>query len=215
MWNCPHFAFPIILGVSEPANSPELLENYRRSSRERIAIDGVTKTRYEWARQQRKLETAVRRQKDIATGDGVLRREAQYKIERYQAAYDRITDRAMLTADKSRKRMSGVRSVKTFDEKAVFASKELLDIHLEKHLKEYGDVSEDEYINRARELLQNEPSDDILVFKRTNGDALKYRISTNESVVGTRERKIQTTFRPKRGRKHWDNVIRKKGWSKT
>ena len=38
-----------------------------------------------------------------------------------------------------------VRSVKTFDEKAVFASKELLDIHLEKHLKEYGDVSEDEY----------------------------------------------------------------------
>ena len=72
---------PIILGVSEPANSPELLENYRRSSGKRIAIDGATKTRYEWTRQQRKLETAVRRQKDIATGDGVLRREAQYKIE--------------------------------------------------------------------------------------------------------------------------------------
>ena len=103
----------------------ELLENYRRSSGKRIAIDGATKTRYEWTRQQRKLETAVRRQKDIATGDGVLRREAQYKIERYQAAYDRITDKAMLTADKSRMRMSGVRSVKTFDEKAVFCKQRI------------------------------------------------------------------------------------------
>lgn len=60
--------------------------------------------------------TAVRRQKDIANtakaaGDDVLRREAQYNIERYQAAYDRITDKAMLTPDKSRMRVSGFRSV--------------------------------------------------------------------------------------------------------
>lgn len=116
-WNCRHFAFPIILGVSEPANSKTLLANYRRTSRERVTIDGVTKTRYEWTQQQRKLETAVRRQKDIANtakaaGDDVLRREAQYNIERYQAAYDRITDKAMLTPDRSRMRVSGFSSVK-------------------------------------------------------------------------------------------------------
>ena len=120
MWNCRHFAFPIILGVSEPANSKELLENYRRTSREKITIDGVTKTRYEWTQQQRKLETAVRRQKDIANtakaaGDDVLRREAQYNIERYQAAYDRITDKAMLTPDRSRMRVSGFSSVKPLE----------------------------------------------------------------------------------------------------
>lgn len=116
MWNCRHFAFPIILGVSEPANSKELLENYRRTSREKITIDGVTKTRYEWTQQQRKLETKVRQQKDIANtakaaGDDVLRREAQYNIERYQAAYDRITDKAMLTPDRSRMRVSGFSSL--------------------------------------------------------------------------------------------------------
>ena len=121
MWNCRHFAFPIILGVSEPANSKELLENYRRTSREKITIDGVTKTRYEWTQQQRKLETAVRRQKDIANtakaaGDDVLRREAQYNIERYQAAYDRITDKAMLMPDKSRMQVSGFSSVKTIEQ---------------------------------------------------------------------------------------------------
>lgn len=125
MWNCRHFAFPIILGVSEPANSKELLENYRRTSREKITIDGVTKTRYEWTQQQRKLETAVRRQKDIANtakaaGDDVLRREAQYNIERYQAAYDRITDKAMLTPDKSRMRVSGFSSVKPLKSGARF-----------------------------------------------------------------------------------------------
>ena len=123
MWNCRHFAFPIILGVSERANSKELLENYRRTSREKITIDGVTKTRYEWTQQQRKLETAVRRQKDIANtakaaGDDVLRREAQYNIERYQAAYDRITDKAMLTPDRSRMRVSGFRSVRQKKETA-------------------------------------------------------------------------------------------------
>lgn len=61
--------------------------------------------------------TAVRRQKDIANtakaaGDDVLRREAQYNIERYQAAYDRITDKAMLTPDRGRMRVSGFKDVK-------------------------------------------------------------------------------------------------------
>lgn len=124
-WECHHFVFPIKLGVSEPANSPELLENYRRTSRERVTIDGVTKTRYEWTQQQRKLETKVRQQKDIANtakaaGDDVLRREAQYNIERYQAAYDRITDKAMLMPDKSRMRVSGFRSVKPLKSGARF-----------------------------------------------------------------------------------------------
>ncbi|HIS92751.1 MAG TPA: minor capsid protein, partial [Candidatus Alectryocaccomicrobium excrementavium] len=84
----------------------------------------MTKTRYEWTQQQRKLETAVRRQKDIANtskaaGDDVLRREAQYKIERYQAAYDRITNKALLTADRGRMRVSGFSSVKAADDETM------------------------------------------------------------------------------------------------
>ena len=158
MWNCRHFAFPIILGVSEPANSKELLENYRRTSQERITIDGVTKTRYEWTQQQRKLETAVRRQKDIANtakaaGDDVLRREAQYKIERYQAAYDRITDKAMLTADRSRMRVSGFRSVKPLkpDENSG-----IIDINkTPDFLAPKGQIISKEYQNKLRDAFNN------------------------------------------------------------
>ena len=166
--------------------------------------------------------TAVRRQKDIANtakaaGDDVLRREAQYNIERYQAAYDRITNKALLTADKSSMRVSGFSDVKTFDElsdakkyeNAVFSSDKLRTKHVKKHLAEYGDISEEEYIDRARKLLQSDASDDILVLQRQDGGVAKYRVSTNEFVVGTREGKIRTAFKPKRGRKYWDNVVKK------
>lgn len=47
MWNCKHTIFPVVLGVSEPAHSPEELAAYARNSREAIEIDGRVKTRYE------------------------------------------------------------------------------------------------------------------------------------------------------------------------
>ncbi|MCI6290502.1 MAG: phage minor capsid protein, partial [Clostridiales bacterium] len=82
MWNCKHTIFPVVLGVSEPAHTPEELAAYARNSREAIEIDGRVKTRYEWTQEQRRTETAIRRQKDVAnlakaSGDDVLRREAQ------------------------------------------------------------------------------------------------------------------------------------------
>ena len=39
MWNCKHTIFPVMLGVSEPAHSPEELAAYARNSREAIEID--------------------------------------------------------------------------------------------------------------------------------------------------------------------------------
>ena len=64
-------------------------------------------------------------------------------------------------------------------------------------------------IDRARKLLQADASDDILVLRRLNGDVEKYRVSTNEFVVGTREGKTRTAFKPKEGRKYWEGEIEK------
>ena len=66
MWNCHHSWHYIIMGVSQPAYTPEELEEFKRNSREKITIDGITKTRYEWTQEQRRIETAIRQQKDIA-----------------------------------------------------------------------------------------------------------------------------------------------------
>lgn len=121
MWNCKHTVFPILVGISEPAHSPEELEAFRINSREEITIDGDTMTRYEWTQQQRRIETAVREQKHIANaaklvGDPVLRREAQATINRLSERYAQISEMAGLYAQPERMAVAGFRRVKTVDE---------------------------------------------------------------------------------------------------
>lgn len=117
-WNCKHTAHPILLGISKPAYSDAELEAFRQNSRELVEIDGRTLTRYEWSQQQRRLETQVRYQKDIATvakasGDDVLRREAQARINAITAQYERISDKTGLYIQRERMGVSGFRRVKT------------------------------------------------------------------------------------------------------
>ena len=117
MWNCKHTIFPIILGVSEPAHSDRELEEINRNSSKRIDIGGRSLSRYEWTQEQRKIETAVRAQKDIAnlakaSGDDVARRDAQAKINALMDRYDRITEAAGLETDYKRMYVAGFRQVK-------------------------------------------------------------------------------------------------------
>lgn len=121
MWNCKHTIFPVVLGVSEPAHTPEELAAYARNSREAIEIDGRVKTRYEWTQEQRRTETAIRRQKDVAnlakaSGDDVLRREAQSHINTLQEHYARISAGAGLTQQPERAAVAGFQRVKTIEE---------------------------------------------------------------------------------------------------
>ena len=121
MWNCKHTVFPIILGVSEPAHTEEELAAYRRNSSEAVEIGGRTMTRYEWTQEQRRIETAVRYQKDIAiaakaSGDDYARREAQARINDLQARYARISEAAGLTEQPERMAVAGFRRVKTVAE---------------------------------------------------------------------------------------------------
>lgn len=218
MWNCKHTIFPIILGVSEPAHSDSELDEINRNSSRRIDIDGRALTRYGWTQEQRKIETAVRTQKDIAnlaraSGDDVARRDAQAKINALMDRYDRITEAAGLETDYKRMYVAGFRQVKTADQlsdkekykAAAFATPELLKKHVDKHLAEYGGITQEEYIQAARNLLQQKESDDILVMKRSDGSISKYRVSTNEFVVGTKNGEIRTAFKPKDGIKYWED----------
>lgn len=124
MWNCKHSRRPTILGVSEPAYSPEELEQYQKFSREKVEIDGETRTRYEWSQEQRRIETAIRKEKDAAilaqsSGDPVLRRELQQKINSLNTRYTRVSEAAGLEPRNDRKFVEGVRPVKVPEAKAV------------------------------------------------------------------------------------------------
>ena len=120
-WNCRHTMFPIILGVSKPVHTPEELAAYARNSQELIEIDGRAKTRYEWTQEQRRIETAIRQQKDVANlakacGDDTLRREAQSNINALQDRYAQISKAAGLAEQPQRTHVAGFRSVKTVEQ---------------------------------------------------------------------------------------------------
>lgn len=117
MWNCRHTWHYIILGVSVPQYSQQELMDYRRNSRERITIDGETKSRYEWTQEQRRIETAIRQQKDIAvaakaSGDMTARRECQYIIGELEKRYAKVSKAADLIAKRERMTVSGFKAVK-------------------------------------------------------------------------------------------------------
>lgn len=116
-WNCRHVATPILLGIGAPAFSDGMLSGFAAHSRERIEIDGLVKSRYDWTQEMRKVETAVRYQKDIAiaakaAGDDVLRRTAQANINKLDAAYAKIVRAAKVTSERERMAVSTFRRVK-------------------------------------------------------------------------------------------------------
>lgn len=121
MWNCRHTWHPILMGISQPAHTQEELAEFKRNSRERIEIDGVTKSRYEWTQEQRRIETAIRYQKDIAiaakaSGDMVARKECAYMIRELDKYYSKISEAAGLYERRDRMKVSGFNAVKPVDE---------------------------------------------------------------------------------------------------
>ena len=117
VWHCHHTTFPIILGISKPTYSNSDLQKMRDYSTEKITIGKYTKTRYQWTQVQRKLETKVREQKDIAniakaSGNDILRREAQAKINKYTGIYENVSKAAGIPTKKERMTVSGFRPVK-------------------------------------------------------------------------------------------------------
>lgn len=116
MWNCKHSKHPIILGVSKPAYNDEELEQYRRNSSEKIEIDGITKTRYQWTQEQRATERAIRRQKDVgiaarAAGNDRLRRDAQRNTNALMEHYRKISEKAGIQPDYTRTRVEGFKEM--------------------------------------------------------------------------------------------------------
>lgn len=88
--------------------------------------------------------------------------------------------------------------------KAEFSSKKRYKTHIEKHLHEYGDILEERYIDKARELLSTDLSEDVEGFVDNEGFIFKYRKSTNDFAIGRADGKISTLFKPVDGIKYWE-----------
>lgn len=120
-FGCLHFKFSIVIGVSSPTYSKEQLAALKERDSQTFEYEGKEYSGYEATQVQRKLETAIRRQKERANmakaaGDDTLRRQAQQKINQLTAKYKDFSGKAGLPTKMERAQMSGFRKVKTNDE---------------------------------------------------------------------------------------------------
>lgn len=81
----------------------------------------MIKSRYEWTQEQRRIETAIRYQKDIAvaaraSGDMVARRECAAMIRELDKYYQKISAAAGLSERRDKMRVTGFSAVKPADE---------------------------------------------------------------------------------------------------
>lgn len=88
--NCCHDVFPIILGVSEPTYTEEELQNIDQPP---FTYEGRTYTAYEASQQMRKMERAMRKQKDRcivadAAGDEEAFATASIRLNRQKYIYE-------------------------------------------------------------------------------------------------------------------------------
>lgn len=100
-WNCRHFPYPIVLGVSRPANSKSELAEMKRYSNEKVTIEGKDYTRYECTQIQRQLETRLRYAREEkalyeAVGDSELKREVTGQIRVLTNKYAEVSRTAGL-----------------------------------------------------------------------------------------------------------------------
>jgi hypothetical protein len=110
--NCHHIAFPIILGVSEPAYSEAELAEMKRKNAEGFTYEEKHYTGYEATQMQRRLERSIRKTKRelIEFDDGGLRDEftaGSIKLRRQREIYADFCKQAGLTPRSDRTQTSG------------------------------------------------------------------------------------------------------------
>ena len=115
-YNCRHFVFSIVLGVNQPSYSQKMLNEMNRESQSVVEYEGKKYTAYEATQVQRKLETAIRKQKDRqiiarASGDKDGVGIAQSNISTLTNKYNDFSKNAGLDTYKNRLAVSGYRKV--------------------------------------------------------------------------------------------------------
>ncbi|GEM_PF-4604411 len=93
--------------------------------------------------------------------------------------------------------------------KSTFSTQKKFDKHIEKHLPEYGDMSPEEYLNTARDLLAAPLNEDVEGFISKEDFIFKYRRSTNDFSIGRADGKISTLYKLKEGYPQWLEEIEK------
>lgn len=94
-YNCYHYIFSIVLGVSKPQYSDKQLKEIINNANKKTTFDGKEYTQYELTQLQRRIETAIREAKDTqilakASEDNELVLQSQTKITQLTTKYKQL-----------------------------------------------------------------------------------------------------------------------------
>ena len=114
--NCRHFVFSIVLGVSSPLYTKKQLEQDRKKNEKGFEYEGKKYTLYEGEQLQRKIELAVRQQKDLqiiakASGNKEGVQTAQQNITSLTNKYKDFSEKAGLDTQMQRMRVVGFKRI--------------------------------------------------------------------------------------------------------
>lgn len=120
-YNCYHTVFAVVLGVSKPRYTDEQLQKINNDNKKGFDFDGNHYTNYQGTQLQRKIETEIRKQKDIqigavASGSDDLIRKSQQRITQLTTKYKQLSDASGLPTKAERMKVSGYKRVKIKEE---------------------------------------------------------------------------------------------------
>ena len=115
--NCRHFVFSIVLGVSSPLYTKKQLEEDRKNNEKGFEYEGKHYTLYEGEQLQRKIELAVRQQKDLqiiakASNDKDTISKSQSNITQLTQKYKELSKISGLPTKMDRMRVVGYQRVR-------------------------------------------------------------------------------------------------------
>lgn len=116
-WRCRHLVYYILIGISRRMYSDDQLKQWEEQNQNGCTIDGKHYTNYEATQLMRNLELEIRRQKDTAvlakaSGDDVLRRDCQSKINKLTRKYKAVAEASGLRTRFEKTRVEGFKPLR-------------------------------------------------------------------------------------------------------
>lgn len=191
--NCYHYIFTIVLGVNEPEYSDEQLEDIKKRNQEGFYYKGKHYTNYQGTQMQRKLETAIREQKDIAilgkaSGDSKLVLEANNRIKTLKSRYNTINELSGLKGKPKHMRVATNRISAEIPKEPVIETPKV-------ELKSSKYEKTSKIFNHSKQWLDLENEDNIKIYNATDKLNIKIyeRKNLKKAYYSSYERAIHTT----------------------
>ena len=91
-WNCRHIFYPFVIGVSQRAHSPDELAQLKKRNADGVTWNGNKITLYEAEQTQRKLEAAMRREREMLNALKPLRDTDPKMRTEWRRSNNRLND---------------------------------------------------------------------------------------------------------------------------